>query len=138
MSLRDTQPTETWLNNARLRSLAAIRQKYNQLHGLMDERSRRVWAATEAEAVGWGRVSLISEATDMARNTISAGFRELKKRGNAPPSQPGRVRRVGGGRKRLTEQQPKLLEKLKSFIEPYHPWRSTVHAALDDVKRAEL
>jgi transposase len=118
MSLRDTQPTETRLNNARLRSLAAIRQKYNQLHGLMDERSRRVWAATEAKAVGWGGVSLVSEAIGMARNTISSGFRELNKRGSAPRSQPGRVRRVGGGRKRLTEQQPKLLEKLKSFIEP--------------------
>lgn len=44
----------------------------------MNERSRRIWAATEARSIGWGGVSLVAEATGMARNTIAVGIRELK------------------------------------------------------------
>ena len=95
-----------------------IRLKYKRLSRVMDERSRRIWAATEARAIGWGGVSLVSEATGMARNTIAAGLRELKRRGRPPESERGRVRRAGGGRKRLTEGQPKLVGKLESLVEP--------------------
>jgi hypothetical protein len=75
----------------------------------MDERSRRLWAATEARAIGWGGVSQLSEAIGMARNTIAAGLRELRRRGRRPKLHRERVRRAGGGRKRLTELQPKLV-----------------------------
>jgi len=82
----------------------------------MNERSRRLWAATEARAIGWGGVTLVSEATGLARNTISTGLRELKKRGR--PLARGRMRRAGGGRKCLTERQPELVERLEALIEP--------------------
>lgn len=84
----------------------------------MDERSRRIWAATEARAIGWGGVSLVAAATGLARNTVAAGLRELGRRGRPPHAQRGRVRRPGGGRKRLTEQQPKLLSRLEALVEP--------------------
>lgn len=84
----------------------------------MNERSRRIWAATEASALGWGGVSLVAEATGLTRNTIAAGMRELKIRGRPPQMARERVRRPGGGRKRLAEQQPKLIHKLEALVEP--------------------
>jgi hypothetical protein len=84
----------------------------------MNERSRRIWAATEARAIGWGGVSRVSGAIGMARNTIAAGLRELKKRGRRPELDRERVRRPGGGRKRLTELQPKLVNELEALVEP--------------------
>jgi hypothetical protein len=84
----------------------------------MNERSRRIWAATEARSIGWGGVSLVAEAIGMARNTIAVGMRELKRRGRRPKSDRQRVRRSGGGRKRLTELQPKLVNQLEALVEP--------------------
>ncbi|EQD43265.1 Rhodopirellula transposase family protein [mine drainage metagenome] len=97
-------------------SVKDIRLKYQRLSRVMNERSRRIWAATEARAIGWGGVSRVARATGMARNTIAAGLRELKRRGRA--HQWERVRRPGGGRKRLTEQQPQLIDKLEALVEP--------------------
>ena len=54
-----------------------IRRKFAALGPLLDERSRRIWAATEARALGWGGVSLIAAATGIARNTVHAGVKEL-------------------------------------------------------------
>ncbi len=84
----------------------------------MNERSRRLWAATEARAIGWGGVSLVAEATGMARNTIAVGIRELSRRGRRSVLDRDRVRRAGGGRKRLTKLQPKLVSKLEALVEP--------------------
>jgi Rhodopirellula transposase DDE domain len=95
-----------------------IRLKYKKLSRVMSERSRRIWAATEARAIGWGGVSRVAEAIGMSRNTIAAELRELKKRGRRPEWDRGRVRRPGGGRKRLTERQPKLASKLEALVEP--------------------
>lgn len=84
----------------------------------MNERSRRIWAATEARAIGWGGVSRVAEATGIARNTIAAGLRELKRRGRPAQWLAGRVRRPGGGRKTLIERQPRLVRELEALVEP--------------------
>lgn len=85
---------------------------------MMNERSRRIWAATEARAIGWGGVSLVAEAIGMARNTIAVGMRELKRRGRPSRLEVERVRRPGGGRKRLTDVQPQLISQLEALVEP--------------------
>ena len=67
----------------------------------MDERLRRQWAATEAQAYGRGGLSAVSSAVGMSRNTIRKGLVELaarKKNPRAPVT--ARVRKEGGGRKR--------------------------------------
>ena len=97
------------------KSHAAIGRSHN---ALIAERSRRLWAATEARAIGWGGVSLVAEATGMARNTIAVGIRELSRRGRRSVLDQDRVRRAGGGRKRLTKLQPKLVSKLEALVEP--------------------
>ena len=56
-----------------------LSKKFLALAGVLDERSRRLWAAVEAEAIGWGGVSLVARATGLSRTTISVGIGELRK-----------------------------------------------------------
>jgi hypothetical protein len=98
-----------------------IRRKYAPLRGVLDERSRRLWAATEALELGWGGISLVAIATEMSQTTIRSGIAEVrtrsKSRGNAI-SIPPRIRRAGGGRKPITDHDPELLAALESLVEP--------------------
>ena len=56
-----------------------IQRKYKPLRKIMDEKMRRLWAAGEAEAIGWGGVSLVAEATGLSRTTITVAIKELSK-----------------------------------------------------------
>src|SRR5512135_2961888 len=92
-------------------TVQAIRTKYESLEPVLDERARRLWAATEARAIGWGGISQVSEATGLSRITIKAGLTELGlpvTPTDRDVSRP-RVRRPGGGRKPLVEHDPDLL-----------------------------
>ncbi len=96
-----------------------IRHKYQCLSPLMNERMRRQWAAAEAQAVGWGGVSLVSQATGLARNTIAAGITELNDRQthrHTLVTEP--IRRAGAGRKPLTQTDPGLLKALETLVDP--------------------
>jgi Rhodopirellula transposase DDE domain len=96
-----------------------IRKKYRALSAMMDERVRRQWAATEAESLGWGGISLVSTATGLARNTIALGSRELEYRRAHPRSKiSSRLRAEGAGRKKLTELDPGLREALDALVDP--------------------
>jgi hypothetical protein len=96
-----------------------IRVKYLALSPLMDERVRRHWAATEAMALGWGGISSVAVATGMARNTIAAGVQELaSRREQSNAIIVARLRRPGGGRKRVTETDPELLRALEELVDP--------------------
>jgi hypothetical protein len=96
-----------------------IRAKYLALSPVMDERVRRRWAATEAMALGWGGVLAVAVATGMARNTVAAGIRELaSRREQSETIIDVRLRRPGGGRKRVTETDPELLHALEELVDP--------------------
>jgi Rhodopirellula transposase DDE domain len=86
---------------------------------VMDERTRRQWAAAEAAELGWGGVSAVAAATGLSRTTITAGLRELRYRAEHPeePASP-RIRRPGGGPKRLTQTDPGLLPALEALVDP--------------------
>jgi hypothetical protein len=60
------------------KELVGLRKKYRMIRELLDERSRRVWAAAEASSLPRGGVSLVAQATGLSRTTIHAGIRELK------------------------------------------------------------
>jgi len=96
---------------------ASIRQRFKQLLPTLHERQRRLWAAAEANALGYGGVSLVARATGVSRRAIHAGLRELAT-GVVDPLPPGRTRRPGAGRKPLTELQPGLLAALEALVEP--------------------
>jgi Rhodopirellula transposase DDE domain len=96
-----------------------IRLKYLALDAVLDERSRRQWAAVEARDYGYGGVTAIAAATGLARDTIAAGLRELEYR-ESHPDEPvtTRLRHGGAGRKRLTESDPTMVAALESLLEP--------------------
>ena len=113
-----------------------LRTKYVVLEPILDERARRLWAATEARAIGRGGIARVAEATGMSRTTVRVGLRELEAGSVAPdPVPPGRRRRPGGGRKRLTEHDPDLAAALERHLEPatrgdpQSPLRWTCHSA---------
>jgi len=94
---------------------AMVRTKFRKVRRVLDERARRLWAAAEAKALGRGGPTLVARATSMSRSTIHIGLRELKCCGSVPT---GRIRRPGGGRRRLTITQPRLLSALDALVEP--------------------
>ena len=99
--------------------LRQIESKFRALSPLMDERIRRQWAATEAQALGWGGVSAVSSAIGMSRKTIRKGLAELDVRRKSPRAPlTARLRSPGGGRKRLTESDPDLSAALEWLIDP--------------------
>lgn len=91
-----------------------LRRKFKSVWPLLNERSRRVLAASEAISLGYGGVTLVRRACGLSRKTITKGLREIQ--GAACPSAE-RIRRSGGGRKRLTVANPGLLPALESLIE---------------------
>jgi hypothetical protein len=100
-------------------TVGQIEQRYRSLGPLMDERMRRQWAASEAQAYGWGGVSAVSAASGMSPTTIRRGMAELLERArhpNAPVE--SRIRRAGGGRKSLTEIDLELLDSLERLVDP--------------------
>jgi transposase len=92
-----------------------IREKYAALAAHLTERGRRIWAATEARSYGRGGIAAVYRATGITDKTIRRGVRELRMgRG----TEAGRIRQVGGGRKRLTEQDRTLGQDLERLVEP--------------------
>jgi len=92
-----------------------IKDKYKKLFSIMTERSRRIWAATEAQALGRGGISAVSRATGLDRNTIAKGVREIE---SSKTLSPERIRSPGGGRKRISVIDRTLMKDLKQLIEP--------------------
>ena len=98
--------------------LATLRAKHAALAPVLTERSRRVWAATEAQAIGYGGTALVARATGIATSTIQRGLRELTA---DEPLAGGRTRRAGGGRKRAIDLDATLLRDLDALVEPTAP-----------------
>ena len=98
-----------------------LRTKFTSLSPILDERGRRLWAATEARALGHGGIARVAEATGMSRSTVSAGLKELDSGTVCDlPAEGGcaRQRHPGGGRKRVTELDPQLAAALERLVEP--------------------
>src|SRR5712691_9431065 len=94
----------------------AIRARYARVAGVLDERSRRAVAASEALSLGWGGISTVARATGLSRDAIRLGIDEW--RGTVPGAPPGRIRRPGGGRKQTVERDPSVRDDLERLVEP--------------------
>lgn len=77
---------------------------------------RRHWAASEALALGWGGISVTSQATGLSRTTIELGIKELEQP-TETIAESGRIRRPGGGRKPLTALDRRLLKELEKLLD---------------------
>ena len=95
--------------------LDLIRSRFAGLLPHLDERGRRLFAATEARAAGYGGIVAVWRATGIAPSTIGRGLRELDE---AEPLEQGWVRREGGGRKALVASNPGLLGALLALVRP--------------------
>lgn len=109
---------------------ATIKDKFERLQSLMDERLCRLWAANEALALGRGGEAVVSAATGISRGRIQTGKRELAQLATAGPgslksharstprpvADPDRIRRPGGGRKLIEVQQPDIIPALERLL----------------------
>ncbi len=91
----------------------AIRERWEAVGSKLDERGRRLFAAGEVRAAGWGGLEAVSRVTGIARSTLGRGKSDLV----AASLPRGRVRRAGGGRRPLSRDAT-LMETLRRLIEP--------------------
>ena len=90
-----------------------IRERFSAVAPFLDERGRRLVAAAEAFAAGYGGIAAVAMATGVAPSTIGRGLKELAQ---DEPSE--RIRRPGAGRKRTISKDPTLLPDLEALVEP--------------------
>ena len=94
--------------------LTAIAARYQALKSLLDERARRLVAAAESQAIGRGGISAVSRATGISRPVIRQGIAELT---DPTALSSGRIRRQGGGRKKVVEKDASLKTDLEALLE---------------------
>jgi hypothetical protein len=94
--------------------ISAIKARFEALALALDEKGRRLFAASEARAAGRGGVVAVSRATGLARSTIDRGLADLRS-GAVMSSM--RVRRQGGGGKPAIETQPGILAALNELVQ---------------------
>jgi hypothetical protein len=92
-----------------------LRERSAALEAELNERQRRLFAASEAKAGGWGGLAAASRATGRARSTIGRGLKDLS---GETPLEAGRIRRKGGGRKSAASKDPTLLADLNRLVDP--------------------
>ena len=97
-----------------------IQKRFRSLSRFLDERMRRLVAAAESEAIGYGGVSAVARATGVSRRAITEGMKELRQWKVTPEarSPAARIRRKGGGRKRTIEKDQSLAEDLDRLVDP--------------------
>lgn len=93
---------------------AAIGEKFRALAGELNERQRRLWAASEARAAGRGGIAATARATGISVPTIRKGIAEIER---GEHLEPGRVRKPGGGRKLVSEIDQTLLVDLERLVD---------------------
>lgn len=100
--------------------IATIGRKFQRISSALNERTRRLWVATEAMELGHGGITAVSAATGIARDTITRGIKELQETSlnDKEPVNNKRIRATGGGRKKLTAIHPHLTETLESLVDP--------------------
>ena len=96
---------------------ALIRRRFEAVAPFLDERGRRLVAASEAVSAGYGGIAAVAAATGIAPSTIGRGVEELSQ---GKDRLGGRVRRPGGGRKPTIEKDPRLLVALEALVEGLH------------------
>ena len=100
-----------------MQDMMSVRHRFEQLAPFLDERLRRLVAASEAAVIGRGGVLRVAQATGVSHRAIGQGLKELRGDDSVAPLAPGQVRRTGGGRKELTEKDPGLLPALLLMVE---------------------
>src|SRR5260370_7326850 len=93
-----------------------LSRKFSVLARVLDERTRRLVAAAEAQSIGFGGVTAVAQASGLSRGTVIRGMAELKTA--QKPARGQRIRRKGAGRKRTVDQDATLKRDLEALVEP--------------------
>jgi hypothetical protein len=94
---------------------AKIAERFAGLGPELNERQRRIWAASEARSCGRGGIAAVWRATGISEDTVQRGIKELRE---GVRLEPGQVRRRGAGRPGLTVYDPTLLGDLERLVDP--------------------
>jgi hypothetical protein len=95
--------------------IAALRRKYARMGSSLNERTRRLWAASEALEIGRGGIAAVRQATGLSYEAIAHGIADVEA---GDPLDPARIRRPGAGRKRATSLDATLSRDLDRLVEP--------------------
>lgn len=95
--------------------MEALQKKIEKLLPFLNEKQRRLYLATEAQALGRGGKTLIATIASISRPTLNKAEKELESSGG---TQTGRIRKEGGGRKKITQTDPTILKDLEALVEP--------------------
>lgn len=101
---------------ATLPNTQSIERKFKILRSSLNEKTRRLWAATEANEIGHGGLSVVYHATGLAISTIRKGQKEIAE--GLPLVDERSIRKSGGGRKKITDKDKTVIKDLESFLEP--------------------
>ncbi len=94
----------------------AIRTKYLRINHSLNEKTRRLWCAAEALAIGVGGITLVHTATNVSRSVIHRGIKDIQQKGRRKKSK-GRIRKKGGGAKSIFSKIPGVLLALETLVE---------------------
>jgi transposase len=97
-----------------MREESRLLQKYATVLPHLNERQRRLVAAADAQMLGYGGMARVARASGLHRSTLYRGLKDLT--GPVLPAE--RVRQVGGGRKRVREQTPAIVQELEQLVDP--------------------
>ncbi len=102
------------MKELRRQIIEGIGEKYQKISEYLSESGRRIWAATEANNIGWGGITIVFKSTGIDHKTIRQGLGELR----AKNRESKRIRKEGGGRKKLKDVNQKLLKDLDFLVDP--------------------
>lgn len=93
-----------------------LAEKYSIILGHLNEKQKRIILAGDALLIGRGGVSLVSRASKTSRSTIHRGIKELSASHDETSFE--RARALGGGRKKIIDQNPEIIQIVKKIIDP--------------------
>ena len=99
-------------------NIERIRTRFKKIAWALDERMRRLFAASEAFALGRGGVSKVALAPGVSRRAIHVGLEELLSERLPVEKQKKRIRKAGGGRKSIIEKDSGIMEALEKLVDP--------------------
>ncbi len=99
-------------------NIERIRTRFRKIAWALDERMRRLFAASEAFALGRGGVSKVALATGVSRRAIHVGLEELLSERLPVENKKKRIRKAGGGRKSIIEKDSGVMDALEKLVDP--------------------
>jgi len=94
-----------------------IKTRYNLAKNYLNEKTKRLWCATEAKILKHGGIAIVARATNVSRNTIVKGLKELENI-NSSTEAGTRIRKSGGGRKKIIDKNSSVEKELFKILEP--------------------